>query len=389
MRIMIGMTGSVATTIAPKIVLAIAEGVPNCDAIDVVMTEKAQMFQDAEQLARETGAKVYTERNEWIWAEEDKTEHTYEDGHTVVLPRPEKVFTDKWRKGMPILHVEMAKRSACLVIAPASMNTIAKMAHGITDNLLTSVYSAWDTTRPVIIAPACNTRMWTSKQNLGNIEELARRGVRIIPPVIKKLACGDIGDGALADARVIASYVASQLEWSFPIQLDACPGIPVGKHIGSFGAVRRHGKHHCGIDLYCQNGTPVYAVEPGTVVAIDGFTGASVGSPWWNETQAVKVEGASGVVCYGEIEPNPCIKVGYRVGRSDQVGYVKQVLMDGQLRPDIPGHSLSMLHLQLYVHGMVHKDESWLVDNPAPAGVLDPTPFLLPICGSLPRLDMP
>ena len=390
MKIVIGMTGSVATTIAPKIVLAIAEGVPNCDAIDVVMTEKAQMFQNAERLARETGAKVYTERDEWVWRIEDKTEHTYVDGHTVTLPKPEPVFTDRWQKGYPILHVDLGKTSSALVIAPASMNTIAKMAHGITDNLLTSVYSAWDIScRPVIIAPAMNTKMWESPQNTTNIEALVSRGVKIVYPVEAMLACGDFGVGALARADVIAKEVAAALRWHFPVpQFWGGSGIPVGAHPGAFGAVRKHDRH-CGVDLYCQAGTPVEAVEGGRVVLVEDFTGPAANCPWWLPTKAVKVEGPSGVVCYGEISPYSHVKVGDIVKAGDEIGVVIPVLRPEKLRKDIPGHMCSMLHFQLYEHGKLHlHGNDWGRDAKMPIEVIDPTPFLLSAHGAGNKLEM-
>jgi 3-polyprenyl-4-hydroxybenzoate decarboxylase len=381
MKVLVGMTGSVATTIAPKIVKAIEDGVPLLDSVEVVMTDKAQMFFGADALRRQAGVRVYTERDEWIWS---RREHPNFNSPYPIPPE------DKWQKGDPILHVELAKRSSCLVIAPASANTLGKMAHGICDNLLTSVFLAWRRSRPVVVAPSMNSHMWSSPVVQASLKDLraTNPNIVVVPPVEKELACGDVGVGALADAGDIAKAVACALRWDFPLPETTCPGIPVGNHLGSFGIVRRHGKRHCGVDLYCRNGTMVTAVEPGVVVAIDGFTGASVGSPWWNETKAVKVEGASGVVCYGEIRPYLSLKVGDMLGRGDPLGQVEQVLPDGQLRGDIPGHSLSMLHIQLYEHGRVHKDESWLEGQPQPGGVLDPTPFLLDCWKGL-TLDMP
>lgn len=212
------------------------------------------------------------------------------------------------------------------------------------------------------------------------------RGVYVVDPVEKKLACGETGIGALADVKDIAACVRDALTWGFP--LEKCSGIPIGNHLGAFGAFRKHGKRHCGVDLYTTNGAPVLAVEAGRVVSIAKFTGASIGLPWWNETMSVKIEGASGVVTYGEITPKNDIEVGDIVHKRGLIGFVAQVLKDGAIREDIPGHSLSMLHLQLYRHGMCHKDESWVASQEVPDGVLDPTPFLLDSSQSINRLDM-
>jgi len=260
---------------------------------------------------------------------------------------------------------------------------------------LTSIYFAMPPGRPVIIAPAMNSNMFASAANMENLKTLCKRGVLIIGPVEKNLACGDFGMGAMSNAKDIADLLGMSLRWQFPLQWECqlsgeCPGIPVGNHPGAFGVARKHGKRHCGVDLYARKGTTIYPVEYGKVVAVDRFTGASMGSPWRNETMAVKVEGPSGVVCYGEIDPFPSIRVGCLIETGNPIGTVAQVLKDGQLRPDIPGHSLSMLHLQLYVHGMIHKDESWLSGSECPAGVIDPTPFLLCSAGNgdIQTLDM-
>ena len=71
---------------------------------------------------------------------------------------------------------------------------------------------------------------------------------------------------------------------------------------GKFGAVRKYDVH-TGVDLYCESGSAVHAVEDGIVVNIENFTGPLAGSSWWNDTKSVLIEGKYGVVCYGEIEP--------------------------------------------------------------------------------------
>ena len=388
MKIIVGMTGSVATTIAPKIAGAMTD-VTNASRVEVVMTDKAQMFHNAESLQRQTGFRVYTERDEWIWFD------TASDGqgNSIGFPR------DKWLKGDPILHVELAKRSSCLVVAPASANTIAKMANGIADNLLTSLYAAWDPCRPVVIAPAMNTRMWDSPAVQRNLDFLARNGAKVVPPVVKKLACGDVGEGALAQAADIAKVVSDALRWNFPLfnsrsphlkeLLAGFPGVPVGTHPGAFGAVRKYDRH-CGVDLYHPEGFPVYAVEDGTVTSVEDFTGAKAGCPWWLDTKAVKVEGASGVVCYGEISPYQSWNVGDRIYRGEDIGVVIPVLPSHKHRKDIPGHSCSMLHFQIYEHGTAHKDHDWGRDSEMPANVVDPTPYLLEAYGwDRKTIDMP
>lgn len=368
MKIILGLTGSVASSIAPKIAKAMQEA--NNAEVVCVMTEKAKAFCHPSNLSIDK-FKVFSDQDEWSW------EHQNEEGSPIK-------HSDSWYKNDPVMHIELSKDASVLVIAPASMNTIAKMAYGLNDNLLTSLYAAWDINRPVIIAPAMNTKMYFSPANQANLLTLKNRGVYIVDPIDKKLACGETGIGALADVNDIVKCVKKSLLWNFPI--DKCAGIPINSHLGAFGAFRKHDKRHCGVDLYTTNGEPVYTVESGKVVSIDPFTGASIGSPWWNETMSVKIEGPSGVVTYGEITPKTGLKVGDNLNKNTMIGFVKQVLKDGAIREDIQGHSLSMLHIQLYKHGMWHKDESWMADQEIPEGVLDPTPFLLDSSPSIKRL---
>jgi murein DD-endopeptidase MepM/ murein hydrolase activator NlpD len=145
-------------------------------------------------------------------------------------------------------------------------------------------------------------------------------------------------------------------------------GIPTGNtHPGAF-AFKRANHIHEGVDLYCFEGSPVSAVEDGVVVGVQWFTGekANPPSPWWHNTQAVLVEGSSGVVVYGEILT--ARTVGQEVKAGDLMGVVKKVLKINKGRP------MSMLHLELHQHGTRDTFE-WLDERPA--SLLDPTAFLL------------
>ena len=139
---------------------------------------------------------------------------------------------------------------------------------------------------------------------------------------------------------------------------------------GQFGAIRRY-DIHTGVDLYCPLNTQVLAVEAGRVVAIENFTGASAGSPWWNETKAVLVEGASGVVVYGEI--NPYVELGDDLSHSEVIGIIdRPVLKKDKGRPTV------MLHIELMQLGS-RKTVWWLHDTPQPKSLLNPTNHLLNI----------
>jgi ubiquinone/menaquinone biosynthesis C-methylase UbiE len=124
---------------------------------------------------------------------------------------------------------------------------------------------------------------------------------------------------------------------------------------------------HTGVDLYCDLGTEVFAVEGGKVVSVERFTGDAAGSPWWLETWAVLVEGASGVVVYGELE-KPSVAEGDHVVAGARVGKVARVLIKDKGRP------MSMLHLELYAAGTT-RTKWWRYERPA--DLVDPTPYLL------------
>ena len=93
-----------------------------------------------------------------------------------------------------------------------------------------------------------------------------------------------------------------------------------------------------------------------------------------SRTWGIMIEGDSGVVNYGEVEQSQLV-VGKRVQRGSLIGHVKRVLFEDRYRPDIPGHSCSMLHLELYKHGT--KDFADWHEPAKNPNLLDPTPFLM------------
>lgn len=117
-----------------------------------------------------------------------------------------KVYTDLFEgHHEEVHHIELAKWADIMLIAPASANTIAKMANGIADNFLLSSYLAFD--KEVIIAPAMNTNMLKAKATQRNIETLLEDGVDLIKPEPGLLACNTIGDGRLEEPQEIVNYL--------------------------------------------------------------------------------------------------------------------------------------------------------------------------------------
>ena len=116
------------------------------------------------------------------------------------------VITDLWQPGAnaDIEHIAIASNIDLLVVAPATANTIAKFAHGLADDFLSSLYVA--TRAPILIAPAMNTNMFEHPAVAQNLETLGARGVQMVDPGAGYLACGWIGKGRLAEpADVVAA----------------------------------------------------------------------------------------------------------------------------------------------------------------------------------------
>lgn len=121
------------------------------------------------------------------------------------------VITDMFAepKAWEIQHISLAKKADLLVIVPATANIIGKVANGIADDMLSTTVMA--TKAPVVIAPAMNTNMYNNPIVQENIEKLKKFGYKFISPASGRLACGDIGDGKLADTQLISETIMSML----------------------------------------------------------------------------------------------------------------------------------------------------------------------------------
>ena len=139
-------------------------------------------------------------------------------------------------------HIELAKWADVVIIAPASANTIAKLCHGKADDLLSTVILA--TSASVMVAPSMNQQMYASLAMKDNLELLQKRGVRIIDPGFGEQACGDVGEGRLAEPSEIARQ-ASEL-----FQNNALGGkrvlITVGGTVEAIDPVRFLSNHSSG-----------------------------------------------------------------------------------------------------------------------------------------------
>ena len=371
MKIVLGITGSVAAEIAAKLyVELIAAG------------------HDIAIVATDSGLKLALNRLTFSDSSLQVSHilHTYNSKHgkTLAVGEPTNPFkniiiddrAEYKRYQTPekeILHIELAQWADALLIAPCTANTMAKLVYGLADNALTSTalaFMGYD--KPVFIAPAMNTHMWMAPATKRNLTTIISDGVRVIYPTAKLLKCGDIGVGGMADIKAITDIIKG-VDWRFPFDFHD-HFIPVAPHAGSFG-FKRHNFYHTGVDIYCKGCDPVYAVEDGKVVAFGKFTGASIGTSHWEETDYLAVEGNSGTVLYGEIKPDKKqMKIGKKITRGSLIGKVIPVLLEGKVRADIPHHSRHMLHMELYSTWDAHME--WAVGTQKPRCLLDPTPYL-------------
>ena len=184
MRIALGVTGGIAAYKAAEILRLLQDrGV----RAQVIMTRAAQEFVKPLTFAALSGEKVITSM-------------FGPSGSEGAEPNVESA----------VEHIAVAESVQALLVAPATADIIAKFAHGIADDFLTTFFLA--TTAPVVIAPAMNVNMWNHEATQANLETLRRRGVRIMEPGSGYLACGMVGAGRLADNEIIVDAVLNVLQ---------------------------------------------------------------------------------------------------------------------------------------------------------------------------------
>ena len=181
MRIALGVTGGIAAYKAAEILRLLQDrGV----RAQVIMTRAAQEFVKPLTFAALSGEKVITSMF----------------GSDAGEPNVDSA----------IEHIAVAESVQALLVAPATADILAKFAHGIADDFLTTFFLA--TTAPVVVAPAMNVNMWNHVATQANLETLRRRGVRIVEPGSGYLACGMVGAGRLAENETIVEAVLDVLQ---------------------------------------------------------------------------------------------------------------------------------------------------------------------------------
>ena len=117
------------------------------------------------------------------------------------------VFTDQWDARMPnaMAHIDLSRQADCIVVAPASADFLARVAHGLADDLLTTMVLARDC--PLLAAPAMNRQMWESPATRRNMAQLAADGVHLLGPASGEQACGEVGAGRMLEPEEILEEV--------------------------------------------------------------------------------------------------------------------------------------------------------------------------------------
>ncbi len=214
-NILLGVTGSVAAIRTPMLYesLTIAG-----HAVKVVATRASTYFFDPAAIAPPDPANparnrsvVYLDEDEWPGRDDGR----------------------RYDRSDTVLHIELRRWAELLLIAPLDANTLAKLACGLADNCLTCVWRAWDPARSVVLAPAMNTLMWEHPLTMRHLRQLAGDAgavpppdvdlevlpewinahcprLRIVAPVSRRLACGDVGVGAMAAVEVVVAACSAR-----------------------------------------------------------------------------------------------------------------------------------------------------------------------------------
>jgi phosphopantothenoylcysteine decarboxylase/phosphopantothenate--cysteine ligase len=121
------------------------------------------------------------------------------------------VLIDHFEDGKMMNHINLMKWADIIILCPASANTISKMANGIADNLVTSLFLAHSWDKPYLIAPAMNTAMYNHPATQESLNKLIKWGVNILPTNSGYLACGDVGEGKLLEPDLIYDHIVNSL----------------------------------------------------------------------------------------------------------------------------------------------------------------------------------
>jgi len=193
------------------------------------------------------------------------------------------VFTDQWDASVPngMAHINLSRAADAIVIAPASADFIAKLAHGLADDLLSTLCLARNC--PLLVAPAMNREMWLNAATQRNIAQLLADGVQVLGPDCGVQACGEEGMGRMLEAEDLARDVLALLHNAAPLSLTLSPS-------GERGLTRKMD----GVKILITAGPTYEAID-----AVRGITNRSSGKMGYAIAQAALEQGAEVVLVSG------------------------------------------------------------------------------------------
>lgn len=184
-RILLGVTGGIAAYKSAELTRLLTKA---GHTVEVVMTESATRFITPMTFQALSGHAVFSD----LWD-----------------PRPDNAMA----------HIDLSRRADAFLIAPATANTLYKLAHGVTDDLISTLASA--RTCPLLVAPAMNRQMWNNPPNQRNVAQLIADGVTVLGPANGVQACGEVGEGRMLEPEELVEHLAAFF----------CPKPLAGKHV--------------------------------------------------------------------------------------------------------------------------------------------------------------
>jgi len=174
-RVVLGITGGIAAYKAAELTrLLVKAGA----TVDVVMTEAATHFVSAVTFQALSGRPVWTS----LWSDEHRS----------------------------MAHIDLTRSAAAVLVAPATADFLARLAHGMADDLLTTLCQARDC--PLLVAPAMNRQMWEQPATQRNVAQLAADGVTVLGPSAGEQACGEVGEGRMLEAQELFDELTAFLQ---------------------------------------------------------------------------------------------------------------------------------------------------------------------------------
>jgi phosphopantothenoylcysteine decarboxylase/phosphopantothenate--cysteine ligase len=174
-RIVLGITGGIAAYKAAELTRLLVKA----DAtVDVVMTEAATHFVSAVTFQALSGRNVWTS----LWSDENRS----------------------------MAHIDLTRGADAVLVAPATADFLARLAHGMANDLLTTLCLARDC--PLLVAPAMNRQMWDQAATQRNMAQMAADGIAVLGPALGDQACGEVGEGRMLEAQEVFDALAAFLQ---------------------------------------------------------------------------------------------------------------------------------------------------------------------------------